>query len=58
MQKGVCDMREEKSEDRDMEKRLPAAWELHCLQFIYQWFDGAVFPIKENCEALSELICT
>lgn len=51
-------MREEKSENRDTQKSLPAAWELHCLQFFYQWFDGAVFPIEENCEALSELIGT
>lgn len=51
-------MMREETENRDTEKKLPAAWELHCLQFMYQWFDGAVFPIEENCEALSELICT
>lgn len=47
-------MRKEETEKKDFEKNMQTAWELHCLQFIYQWFDGV--PIEENYKALSELI--
>lgn len=49
-------MRENETEKRDFQKEQQAAWELHCLQFIFEWFGGGAFPIKENCEALFELI--